>query len=83
MSGNLVSFRRARVAKTIVYDAIRSAWIGLPFPLDMSTLPLKVEEIPLSYPSMSRTLISTVKHPSTLAGVRRTRILSLGTRVYP
>ena len=32
---------------------IRNAWIGPSFPLDLSTLPLKSEEMPLQYPSLS------------------------------
>jgi hypothetical protein len=32
---------------------IRNAWIGPSFPLDLSTLPLKSEEIPLQYSSLS------------------------------
>ncbi|OJA15258.1 hypothetical protein AZE42_09109 [Rhizopogon vesiculosus] len=31
---------------------IRNAWIGPAFPLDLSTLPVKSEEIPLQYPSL-------------------------------
>ncbi|CCM05768.1 uncharacterized protein FIBRA_08001 [Fibroporia radiculosa] len=30
----------------------RNAWIGPSFPLDLSTLPVKSEEIPLQYPSL-------------------------------
>ena len=32
---------------------IRQAWLGSSFPLDLSTLPLRSEEIPLQYPSLS------------------------------
>ncbi|KAK7049290.1 hypothetical protein VNI00_005891 [Paramarasmius palmivorus] len=32
---------------------IRNAWIGPPFPLDLSTLPIKTDELPLQYPSLS------------------------------
>ncbi|EJF62718.1 DOPA-like domain-containing protein [Dichomitus squalens] len=31
---------------------IRHAWLGSSFPLDLSTLPLKSEEVPLQYPSL-------------------------------
>ncbi|KAG0706491.1 DOPA-like domain-containing protein, partial [Suillus ampliporus] len=31
---------------------IRNAWIYLSFPLDLSTLPVKSEEVPLQYPSL-------------------------------
>ncbi|KAF8894833.1 DOPA-like domain-containing protein [Infundibulicybe gibba] len=31
---------------------VRNAWIGPSFPLDLSTLPLRSEEIPLQYPSL-------------------------------
>ncbi|KAF8954968.1 DOPA-like domain-containing protein [Flammula alnicola] len=31
---------------------IRNAWIGPSFPLDLSTLPLRSDEIPLQYPSL-------------------------------
>ncbi|KAH7911912.1 DOPA-like domain-containing protein [Hygrophoropsis aurantiaca] len=31
---------------------VRNAWLGPSFPLDLSTLPLKSEEIPLQYPSL-------------------------------
>ncbi|KAL4265791.1 DOPA 4,5-dioxygenase [Pleurotus pulmonarius] len=31
---------------------VRNAWIGPSFPLDLSTLPLKSEDIPLQYPSL-------------------------------
>ncbi|KAG1768993.1 DOPA-like domain-containing protein [Suillus occidentalis] len=31
---------------------IRSAWIGPPFPLVLSSLPVKTEELPLQYPSL-------------------------------
>jgi DOPA 4,5-dioxygenase len=31
----------------------RNAWIGPSFPLDLSALPLKSEDIPLQYPSLS------------------------------
>ncbi|KAJ3525831.1 hypothetical protein NMY22_g10411 [Coprinellus aureogranulatus] len=31
---------------------IRNAWLGPPFPLDLSTLPLRSEERPLQYPSL-------------------------------
>ena len=33
---------------------IRQAWLGSSFPLDLSTLPLRSEEIPLQYPSLSK-----------------------------
>jgi len=31
---------------------VRNAWIGPSFPLDLSTLPLRSDEIPLQYPSL-------------------------------
>ncbi|RXW16040.1 hypothetical protein EST38_g9814 [Candolleomyces aberdarensis] len=31
---------------------VRNAWIGPSFPLDLSTLPVKSEEIPLQYPEL-------------------------------
>jgi len=31
---------------------VRNAWLGPSFPLDLSTLPLKSEDIPLQYPSL-------------------------------
>jgi DOPA 4,5-dioxygenase len=31
----------------------RNAWIGPPFPLDLDTLPLRSEDLPLQYPSLS------------------------------
>jgi len=31
---------------------LRNAWIGPSFPLDLSTLPVKSDEIPLQYPSL-------------------------------
>jgi len=31
---------------------IRNAWIGPSYPLDLSTLPVNSEEIPLQYPSL-------------------------------
>jgi len=31
---------------------IRNAWIGPSFPLDLSTLPIKSEEVPFQYPSL-------------------------------
>ncbi|OSX64892.1 hypothetical protein POSPLADRAFT_1038840 [Postia placenta MAD-698-R-SB12] len=31
---------------------IRNAWIGPAFPLDLSTLPVKADEVPLQYPSL-------------------------------
>lgn len=33
---------------------VRNAWIGPSFPLDLSILPVKSEEIPLQYPSLSQ-----------------------------
>ena len=36
---------------------IRNAWIGPSFPLDLSALPLKSEEIPLQYASLSMHLL--------------------------
>ena len=35
----------------------RSAWIGPSFPLDLSTLPLKSEDIPLQYHSLSKSYL--------------------------
>ncbi|KAI0062027.1 hypothetical protein BV25DRAFT_1907748 [Artomyces pyxidatus] len=37
----------------------RKAWIGSPYPLDLSTLPVKSEEIPLQYPSLQLGYSST------------------------
>ncbi|KAH7890094.1 DOPA-like domain-containing protein [Phlebopus sp. FC_14] len=34
------------------HHEIRCAWLGPSFPLDLSTLPIKSEEIPLQYPSL-------------------------------
>ena len=31
----------------------RKAWLGAPFPLDLSTLPVKSEEVPFQYASLS------------------------------
>ncbi|KAG1799353.1 DOPA-like domain-containing protein [Suillus plorans] len=31
---------------------LRNAWIGPPFPLDLSALPVKTEELPVQYPSL-------------------------------
>ncbi|TEB31431.1 hypothetical protein FA13DRAFT_1732872 [Coprinellus micaceus] len=31
---------------------IRNAWIGPPFPLDLSTLPIRSEDLPLQYPTL-------------------------------
>ncbi|KAG6831238.1 hypothetical protein H0H87_005803 [Tephrocybe sp. NHM501043] len=36
----------------------RNAWIGPSFALDLSTLPLRSDEIPLQYPSLSKSLPS-------------------------
>ena len=33
---------------------IRNAWLGPSFPLDLSTLPVESESIPLQYPSLSQ-----------------------------
>ena len=33
---------------------IRNAWLGPSFPLDLSTLPVKSEEVPLQYPSLRK-----------------------------
>ncbi|KAI0818651.1 DOPA-like domain-containing protein [Irpex lacteus] len=38
---------------------IRNAWIGPSFPLDLSTLPLRSDEIPLQYPSLKLGYSST------------------------
>lgn len=43
----------------------RSAWIGSPFPLDLSTLPILSKEIPLQYPSLGYGYSSTATTPST------------------
>jgi len=32
---------------------VRNAWIGPSFPLDLSTLPVSSEQVPLQYPSLS------------------------------
>jgi len=42
----------------------RSAWIGPSFPLDLSTLPILSENIPLQYPSLGLGYSSTIKSPS-------------------
>ncbi|KAJ7762530.1 DOPA-like domain-containing protein [Mycena metata] len=39
---------------------LRSAWIGPPFPLDLTKLPLRSDEIPLQYPSLKVGYSSTV-----------------------
>ncbi|KAI1791521.1 DOPA-like domain-containing protein [Ganoderma leucocontextum] len=38
---------------------IRQAWLGPPFPLDLSTLPIKSDEVPLQYPSLKLGYSST------------------------
>ncbi|RDB19380.1 DOPA 4,5-dioxygenase [Hypsizygus marmoreus] len=38
----------------------RNAWIGPSFPLDLSTLPLRSEDIPLQYPSLKLGYSTTV-----------------------
>ncbi|KAI0648392.1 DOPA-like domain-containing protein [Trametes meyenii] len=38
---------------------IRHAWLGPSFPLDLSTLPVKVEDVPLQYPSLKLGYSST------------------------
>ncbi|KAF9075765.1 DOPA-like domain-containing protein [Rhodocollybia butyracea] len=30
----------------------RCSWLGMPLPLDLTTLPIKVDELPLQYPSL-------------------------------
>ncbi|EKM56072.1 uncharacterized protein PHACADRAFT_59358, partial [Phanerochaete carnosa HHB-10118-sp] len=43
---------------------IRNAWIGPSFPLDLSTLPVKSEEVPLQYPSLKLGYSSQAPAPS-------------------
>ncbi|KAL5528887.1 hypothetical protein ACEPAG_4861 [Sanghuangporus baumii] len=42
----------------------RNAWIGPSFPLDLSTLPLRSENIPLQYPSLGLGYSSKASQPS-------------------
>ncbi|PVF98340.1 hypothetical protein CPB86DRAFT_784966 [Serendipita vermifera] len=42
----------------------RSAWIGAPFPLDLSTLPVLSAKIPLQYPSLGMGYSSTRPKPT-------------------
>ncbi|OCB91103.1 hypothetical protein A7U60_g1668 [Sanghuangporus baumii] len=42
----------------------RNAWIGPSFPLDLSTLPLRSEDIPLQYPSLGLGYSSKASQPS-------------------
>ncbi|KAJ4475596.1 DOPA-like domain-containing protein [Lentinula aciculospora] len=48
----------------------RSAWLGPSFPLDLSTLPLRSDEIPLQYPSL-RLGYSSASPPMSLDDRRR------------
>lgn len=41
---------------------VRNAWIGPSFPLDLSTLPVKAEEVPLQYPSLRKCNIIRHSH---------------------
>ncbi|KAG1749540.1 DOPA-like domain-containing protein [Suillus lakei] len=44
---------REEVIHLLIEDhELRNAWIGPPFPLDLSDLPVKSEEVPLQYPSL-------------------------------
>ncbi|KDQ59759.1 hypothetical protein JAAARDRAFT_33332 [Jaapia argillacea MUCL 33604] len=38
---------------------VRNAWIGCPYPLDLTKLPVKSDEIPLQYPSLKLGYSST------------------------
>lgn len=53
---------------------IRNAWIGPAYPLDLSTLPLRSDEIPLQYPSLSKLSVSSaatyVSYVSQSSGIR-------------
>lgn len=40
---------------------LRSAWIGPSFPLDLTKLPIRSEEIPLQYPSLSMSLTPSLQ----------------------
>lgn len=42
---------------------LRNAWIGPSFPLDLSTLPVRSQKVPLQYPSLGMWLL---EHPALL-----------------
>jgi DOPA 4,5-dioxygenase len=50
---------------------LRRAWIGPSYPLDLTKLPVRSEEIPLQYPSLSAFLLSSL---SKLFSVHRTEV---------
>ncbi len=39
----------------------RNAWIGPSFPLDLSTLPVKSDVVPLQYPSLSKCIANLIQ----------------------
>lgn len=51
---------------------VRNAWIGPSFPLDLSALPVKLETVPLQYPSLS---------PSTACLVSGTSVTDLSAEL--
>ena len=57
-SGSKLSFQR--LVSSAVTDLrprdheVRNAWLGPAFPLDLTTLPLKSDNVPLQYPSLSK-----------------------------
>lgn len=54
----------------------RNAWIGPPFPLDLDALPLRSEDLPLQYPSLSEpAILSLPDKPPDLFKIFRARLL--------
>ena len=43
----------------------RAAWLGSPFPLDTSVLPVRSNDIPSQYDSLSKCVYDTLFHKST------------------
>ena len=57
---------------------VRHAWLGSSFPLDLSTLPVRSDEVPLQYPSLSMFL-----HTPFLSDNLLTILQSWGTLLLP
>lgn len=44
---------------------VRNAWIGPAFPLDLSMLPTRSEQVPLQYPSLSASYVQNASRCET------------------
>ena len=57
---------------------VRHAWLGPSFPLDLSTLPVRSDDVPLQYPSLSM-----FRHFLFLGDNLLTNLQSWGTFLLP